>query len=133
MTREILDQAQTIAVVGLSTNPFKTAHRIPAAMQALGYTVIGVHPSADELLGRPAYRTLAEVPVPVDIVNVFRPSPEAAGIAREAVAIGAGALWLQKGIVSPEAARIADEAGMAYVEDRCIAVDAHRWGVRRSA
>ena len=133
MTREILEQASTIAVVGLSTSPFKAAHQIPAQMQALGYRVIGVHPTAQELLGEPAYRTLADIPVPVDLVNVFRPAPEAADIALAAAEIGAGSLWLQLGIRSAAAQRIAAGAGMAYVEDRCIAVDARMHGVRKTA
>lgn len=133
MTRELLERAQTIAVVGLSTSPFKDAHRIPAAMQSLGYRVIGVHPTARELLGEPAYRTLSDVPEPVDLVNVFRPADEAAGIALQAVEIGAWALWLQLGIRSPEAARIATGAGLSYVEDRCIAVDARMHGIRKTA
>lgn len=133
MTREILERAQTIAVVGLSTSPFKDAHRIPAAMQALGYRIIGVHPTAAELLGEPAYRSLSDIPEPVDMVNVFRPAAEAADIAVQAVEIGAWALWLQLGIRSAEAARIAKGAGLAYVEDRCIAVDARMHGVRKTA
>lgn len=133
MTRDILQRANTIAVVGLSTSPFKDAHRIPAAMQQMGYRVIGVHPTAEELLGERAYRLLEDVPEHIDIVNVFRPSAEAAGVAEQAAAIGADALWLQLGITSRQAARIAAAAGMAYVENRCIAVDARMYGVRRSA
>jgi predicted CoA-binding protein len=133
MTEQILQRSRTIAVVGLSTSPFKDAHRIPATMQQLGYRVIGVHPTAAELLGEPAYRRLADIDEHIDIVNVFRPADEAPGIAEQAVAVGADALWLQLGIRSAEAARIADAAGMDYVEDRCIAVDARMYGVRRSA
>ncbi len=133
MTRHILERAHTIAVVGLSTSPFKDAHRIPAAMRGLGYRVVGVPPSAGRLLGAPAYRSLLDIPDGVDIVNVFRPAREAPDIAAQAAAIGASALWLQQGIRSPEAARIARGAGMDYVEDRCIAVDAMMYGVRRTA
>lgn len=133
MTRELLERTTTIAVVGLSTSPFKDAHRIPAAMQALGYRVVGVHPTADELLGEPAFRVLADIPFPVDLVNVFRPAAEAADIALEAVQIGAGGLWLQSGIRSADARRIAQGAGMDYVEDRCIAVDARMHGIRKTA
>ena len=133
MTRDVLERASTIAVVGLSTSPFKDAHRIPAQMQQLGYRIIGVHPTAHELLGERAYRTLADIPAPVDMVNVFRPADEAADIALQAVEIGAWALWLQLGIRSAEARRIAEGAGMAYIEDRCIAVDARMHGVRKTA
>jgi predicted CoA-binding protein len=118
----ILRESRTIAVVGLSTNPAKAAHSVPAAMQAAGFRVIPVHPSAESILGERAYRTLADVPEPVDVVEVFRPSPEAPGVAREAVGIGAKALWLQQGIASPGARAIAEDGGLAYVEDECMAV-----------
>lgn len=124
--RQILERSRTIAVVGLSTAPFKTAHRIPARMQALGYRIIPVHPNADEILGERAYPRLADIGEPVDLVNVFRPSSEAAGVTAQAVAAGAGAVWLQLGIWSDEARRIAEDAGVDYVEDLCIAVEADR-------
>ncbi|MTD58778.1 CoA-binding protein [Amycolatopsis pithecellobii] len=117
-----LAAANTIAVVGLSRDPGKAAHSVPAVLQAHGFRIIPVHPVADELLGEKVYRSLSEIPEPIDLVDVFRPAPEAPGIAREAVAIGAKTLWLQQGIVSAEARRIATEAGLDYVEDRCTAV-----------
>ncbi|WP_167103515.1 CoA-binding protein [Amycolatopsis granulosa] len=119
---EILKAANTIAVVGLSRDPAKAAHSVPAAMQAAGFRIIPVHPSADELLGEKVYRSLADIPEPVDLVDVFRPAPEAPAVAEQAAAIGAKALWLQQGIVSPQARRIAEAAGMDYIENRCIAV-----------
>ncbi|HEY2056845.1 MAG TPA: CoA-binding protein [Amycolatopsis sp.] len=119
---EILASANTIAVVGLSRDPAKAAHGVPATLQAHGFRIIPVHPSATELLGEKVYRSLKDIPEPVDLVDVFRPSAEAAGIAADAVAIGAKALWLQQGIVSAEARRIAEDAGLEYVEDRCTAV-----------
>ncbi|UQS27548.1 CoA-binding protein [Amycolatopsis thermalba] len=122
LAEEVLKAAKTIAVVGLSRDPAKAAHSVPAAMQAAGFRVIPVHPSADELLGEKVYRTLADIPEPVDLVDVFRPSREAPGVAEQAVAIGAKTLWLQQGIVSAEARRIAEAGGLNYVEDRCIAV-----------
>ncbi|GHF02752.1 succinyl-CoA ligase subunit alpha [Amycolatopsis deserti] len=122
LAEEVLKAAKTIAVVGLSRDPAKAAHSVPAAMQAAGFRVIPVHPSADELLGEKVYRRLTDIPEPVDIVDVFRPSREAPGVAEQAVAIGAKTLWLQQGIVSPEARRIAEAGGLNYVEDRCIAV-----------
>lgn len=120
--REILETATTIAVVGASRDPEKAAGSVPAAMQAHGFRIIPVHPTATELLGEKVYRSLKDIPEPVDLVDVFRPSPEAPGIARDAVAIGAKALWLQQGIVSAEARRIAEEGGLEYVENRCTAV-----------
>ena len=119
---EILASANTIAVVGLSRDPAKAAHGVPATLQAHGFRIIPVHPSATELLGEKVYRSLKDIPEPVDLVDVFRPSAEAAGIAADAVAIGAKALWLQQGIISAEARRIAEDAGLEYVEDRCTAV-----------
>lgn len=117
-----LSSANTIAVVGLSRNPAKAAHAVPKSMQAAGFRIIPVHPSADELLGERVYRSLTDIPEPVDLVDVFRPAAEAPEIARQAVAIGAKSLWLQEGIVSAEARRIAMEAGLDYVEDECVAV-----------
>ncbi|MGH3438020.1 MAG: CoA-binding protein [Sciscionella sp.] len=122
LAEQVLAAADTIAVVGLSTHEHKEAHVIPAAMQAAGYRVIPVHPSAAEILGERAYRSLDDVTGSVDIVNVFRPAAEAPGIARQAVRIGANALWLQQGIVSEEARSIAELAGLDYVEDRCMGV-----------
>src|SRR3981081_734279 len=119
---EVLAAANTIAVVGLSRDPAKAAHAVPASLQAAGFRIIPVHPSATELLGEKVYRKLADIPEPGDLVDVFPPSPAAAGIARQSVAIGAKALWLQQGIVSAEARRIAEAAGLDYVENRCTAV-----------
>ena len=121
--REILEGQATIAVVGASRDPSKSAHSVPQQMQLHGWRIIPVNPFADELFGEKVYRTLAEIPEPVDMVDVFRPSDQAADVARQAAAIGARALWLQQGIVSPEARRIAEEAAMDYVEDRCMAVE----------
>ncbi|SFO95048.1 hypothetical protein SAMN05421810_101496 [Amycolatopsis arida] len=122
VAERVLREATTIAVVGLSQHPEKAAHSVPAALQAAGFRVVPVHPSAESVLGEKAYRSLVDVPGPVDVVEVFRPAAEAPEIARQAVRIGARALWLQQGIVSAEARRIAEEAGLDYVEDRCMAV-----------
>lgn len=119
---KILADAKTIAVVGLSRDPGKAAHAVPAQLQAHGFRIIPVHPSASELLGVKVYRSLADIPEPVDLVDVFRPAPEAPAIAEQAVAIGAKALWLQQGIVSDRARQIAEDAGLSYVENRCTAV-----------
>jgi predicted CoA-binding protein len=120
--REILETATTIAVVGASRSPEKAAGSVPLAMQAHGFRIIPVNPYADELFGERVHRSLADIPEHVDIVDVFRPAAEAASVARQAVAIGAGAVWLQQDIVSEEARRVAEEAGADYVEDFCIAV-----------
>ncbi|MDB5065445.1 MAG: CoA-binding protein [Chloroflexi bacterium] len=120
--REILETATTIAVVGASRDPGKAAGSVPLAMQAHGFRIIPVNPFADQLFGEPAHRRLSDIIEHVDIVDVFRPAGEAGAVAAEAVAIGAGAVWLQQDIVSEEARRIAEEAGVDYVEDFCIAV-----------
>lgn len=122
-TKEILEYAQTVAVVGASRDPMKSAGSVPLALQRHGFDVIPINPSADVLFGEHVYRSLAEVPRKVDVVEVFRPASEAPAIARQAVAIGARALWLQLGIRSPEARSIAVAAGLDYVEDRCMAVE----------
>jgi len=128
--RELLENVRTIAVVGCSTQPHKAAHRIPAILQAAGYRVIPEHRTASQILREPAYPTLADIGQPVDLVNVFRPSAECAGVARQAVDVGAPALWLQLGISSPEARRIAEGAGMDYVENDCTGARVQAWGVR---
>lgn len=130
LTRRLLSDARTIAVVGLSADPAKSAHSVPAAMAAYGWRVIPVNPHAETILGERVYRRLADIDEPIDLVNVFRPAAEAPDVARQAVAVGAKALWLQLGIVSAPARRIATEAGLAYVEDRCIAVERARHAVR---
>jgi predicted CoA-binding protein len=130
LTRQILTEFSTITVVGLSKDPVKSAHSVPAAMQAYGWRVIPVNPYADQVLGVQAYATLADVGEPVTFVNVFRPSQQAADVARQAVAVGAQALWLQLGIASAEARDIAESNGLLYVEDRCIAVERARHALR---
>jgi predicted CoA-binding protein len=129
--QQILADAAVIAVVGASRDPGKPAHTVPALMQRYGWRIIPVNPYADELFGEKVYRSLAEIPDPVDLVDVFRPSADAAQVVREAVAIGAPAVWLQLGITSPEARRIAEAAGVEYVEDRCLAVERAAAGLTR--
>jgi hypothetical protein len=119
---QILQRARTIAVVGASRDPRKAGGSVPYGLQQRGFRIIPINPYADELFGERVYRSLAEVPVPVDVVDVFRPAADAPEIARQAVAIGAGALWLQLDIRSDEARRIAEAAGLDFVEDRCTAV-----------
>ncbi|MEO6867591.1 MAG: CoA-binding protein [Gaiellales bacterium] len=127
---ELLQNATTIAVVGFSSDPSKPSHTAPMELVNRGWTVIPVHPKAAEVAGLTAYPSLADIPVKVDLVDVFRPSAEAAGIARQAVEIGAGALWLQQGITSSEAREIASEAGMAFIEDECAGATAARQSLR---
>jgi predicted CoA-binding protein len=130
-SRDILDTATTIAVVGASTDPAKAAFAIPRTLLGLGFRVIPVHPTARSIHGRRAYPRLADIPGPVDVVDVFRPVEEASDIARQAVAIGAKAVWLQLGLRSPEARHIAETAGLRYVDDLCVATRAVGLGIRK--
>ena len=133
IVERILTGYGTITVVGASAAPHKAAHTVPAHMQRLGWRIVPVNPHADEILGEQVYRTLAQVPEQVGLVDVFRPSWQAADIARQAVAAGATALWLQLGISSPQARSIAADAGLLYVEDRCVAIEQRRLGLRAPA
>jgi predicted CoA-binding protein len=126
----ILTTYDTITVVGASGAPAKAAHYVPAHMQQHGWRIIPVNPHADAILGEPVYRTLREVPGQIGLVNLFRPSGQTPEFARQAVAAGATALWLQLGIASPEARAIAEEAGLLYVEDRCLIIERRRLQLR---
>lgn len=129
--REILAASATIAVVGASQDESKPSHYVPLQMRRYGWRIIPVNPWADEVWGERCYPKLADVPEPVDLVNVFRPAPMTPDITREAAAVGAHAVWLQLGIVSAESRRIAEEAGLDYVEDLCIMVQRSVDGVTR--
>jgi uncharacterized protein len=129
VVERILTTYDTITVVGASADPAKAAHGVPAFMQRHGWQVVPVNLRGGSILGERAYRTLAEVPGQVGLVDVFRPSDQAADIARQAVAAGATALWLQLGIASAEARQIAAAAGLLYVEDRCLVIEQRRLGL----
>jgi uncharacterized protein len=126
VVERILTTYDTITVVGASAYPAKPAHGVPALMQRHGWRIIPVNPRGGRIFGEQAYPTLAEVPEPVGFVDVFRPSHETPDVARQAVAAGATALWLQLGIASAQARVIAEEAGLLYVENRCMAVERGR-------
>ena len=128
---EVLARAKTIAVVGASRDPRKAGGSVPEGLQRRGFRIIPINPFADVLFGERVYRTLAEVPENVDLVDVFRPAADAPEIARQAVAIGAKALWLQEDIRSEEARHIAEEAGLDYVEDECTAVVASLYRIKK--
>ncbi len=120
---EILGSARTIAMVGASPNPERPAYGVMRYLLEAGYRVIPVRPlDCDDVLGVPCVATLADIDEPIDLVDVFRNVDACPGHAREAVEVGAGALWLQLGLVSPESRRIATDAGLDYVEDACTAV-----------
>jgi predicted CoA-binding protein len=128
---EILEQATTIAVVGASRDPNKAGGSVPAGLQQRGFRIIPINPFADQLFGERVYRSLSEVPLKIDLVDVFRPAADAPEIARQAVAVGAKALWLQLDIRSEEARRIAEVAGMDYIEDECTAVVSSLYRIRK--
>ena len=128
---EVLASAKTIAVVGASRDPRKPGGSVPEGLQRRGFRIIPINPFADELFGERVYRSLADVPEKVDIVDVFRPADDAPEIARQAVAIGAKALWLQQDIRSEEARRIAQTGGLDYVEDECTAVVASLYQIKK--
>ena len=120
---EILRDARTIALVGASPRPNRPSHGVMRYLLEHGYRVIPVRPrDCDDVLGIPCVASLSEVDEPIDLVDVFRRPEFCADVARDAAAAGAGAVWLQLGIVSPEARRIAVEAGLDYVEDACTAI-----------
>ncbi|UVS77031.1 hypothetical protein Actkin_00733 [Actinokineospora sp. UTMC 2448] len=112
-------------MVGLSADPRRPSHGVARYLVSAGLTVYPVNPGITSWEGLPAYATLADVPGPIDIVDVFRRPEHAPEVARDAVAVGAGALWLQLGVISEEAASIAAEGGLDVVMDRCLAVE-HR-------
>ena len=116
----IYAETKTIAVVGASADETKAAHQIPRYLQSQGYRIIPVNPRGGEILGEPVFRSLADIDVPVDVVDVFRPAQEAPAIARQAIAIGAKVLWLQIGIESEEARQLAEAAGLTVIMNRCM-------------
>ena len=120
---EILASARTIALVGASPNPERPAHGVMRYLLRAGYRVIPVRPlDCDDVLGVPCVASLADIEEPIDLVDVFRNVDACPGHAHEAVEVGAGALWLQLGLLSPESRRIATDGGLDYVEDSCTAV-----------
>ncbi|TCZ79505.1 CoA-binding protein [Paenibacillus albiflavus] len=121
--KEILASAGNIAVVGLSDNPERTSHMVAKAMQERGYRIIPVNPGKKQILGETCYKSLLDIPEPVDIVNVFRRAEEVIPCAEQAVQIKAKVFWLQLGIVNEQAAQIASEGGVTVIMDRCIKVE----------
>jgi len=122
---KILRTYDTITVVGASNDPAKPANYVPDHMRDHGWKIVPINPRGGTVLGETAYPSLAEAPKP-ELVDVFRPSEQTPDIARQAVAAGATALWLQLHIASDEARRIAEDAGLLYVENRCLIVEQRR-------
>jgi predicted CoA-binding protein len=122
--KRLLEESRNVAVVGLSDKPYRTSHAIARALQRFGYKIFPVNPNLTEpVLGEEPYATVEEIPERVDIVDVFRRSEKVPPVARDAVAAGAKALWLQSGVINEEAANHAAEHGLTVVMDRCIKVD----------
>ena len=125
--RSILHRAQTVAIVGLSPNELRASHFVGYYLRRHGYKVIPVNPREESILGQRSYASLSEIPERVDVVDVFRAPDAVPAIAEEAVAAGAGALWLQYGVISPEGAEIAERGGLDVVMDRCMKVEHARY------
>jgi predicted CoA-binding protein len=117
--KQILDECQTIAVVGLSSNPGRASNGVARYMREQGYRVIPVNPNEKLIFGEKAYPSLADVPGKIDLVDIFRRSEEAGAVVDEAIKVGAKAVWLQEGVIDRAAARRAQEAGLLVVMDRC--------------
>jgi predicted CoA-binding protein len=128
--QRVLLTAKTIAVVGLSGNALRASYFVGFYLQRHGYRVIPVNPRESEILGEKSFASLRDVPVAIDIVDVFRAPTALPGIATEAVAIGAKCLWCQFTVINEEGARIAEEGGLSVVMDRCIKVEHARYAGR---
>lgn len=124
--QRLLQNVETIAVVGLSSSPARAGYYVPAYLQRQGYRIIPVNPHLDEALGEEAYPDLSSLPDPVDLVLIFRRPEKTPPIVEEAIEIGAGAVWMQLGIVNEEAERLAREAGLNFVMDACMMVEHRR-------
>ena len=125
--QRVIHGARTIAVVGLSKNELRASYFVGYYLKRHGYRVIPVNPREPEILGEPSFKSLADIPVPIDIVNVFRAPDALPGIAREAIAIGAKSLWCQFTVINEEGGRIGEEGGLSVVMDRCIKVEHARY------
>jgi uncharacterized protein len=123
----ILREAKTIAVVGLSPDPSRPSHGVARYLQAQGYRIAPVNPAEQTLLGETSYASLSDIPFPVDVVDVFRRSEFVPAIAEEAVKIGAKALWLQFGVISPAGEATAERGGLRVVVDRCLKIEHARY------
>ena len=128
--QRVLLDAKTVAIVGLSGNPLRASNFVGFYLQRHGYHIIPVNPRETEILGERSFASLRDIPVPVDIVDVFRAPAALPGIARDAVAIGAKCLWCQFNVINEEGARIAEEGGLTVIMDRCLKVEHARYAGR---
>jgi uncharacterized protein len=120
--RSLLGEAKVVAVVGISSKPWRPSHEVASYLQQHGYRIVPVNPNEQEVLGEPVYVSLLDIPkeIHIDVVDVFRRAEHTPEVARDAVAIGARVLWLQEGIVSDEAAQIAADGGLEVIMGVCI-------------
>jgi len=125
--QRVLHSARTIAIVGLSPKELRASYFVGYYLKRHGYQIIPVNPRETEILGEKSYPSLLDIPVPVDIVDVFRAPDALPSIARDAVQIGAGALWAQFGVINAEGARIAEDGGVTVIMDRCLKVEHARY------
>ena len=125
--KRILDECRTIAVVGLSSDAWRPSHGVAAYMQRAGHRVIPVNPNETEVLGEKAYSSLFDVPLKVDLVDVFRRPEEAGTAVDQAIAVGVKAVWMQEGVIDNEAAQRAVDAGLMVVMDRCWLKEHAKW------
>jgi uncharacterized protein len=128
--QHVLHTASTVAVVGLSSNELRASNFVGYYLRRHGYHVVPVNPRETEILGERCYPSLLDIPVPVDVVNVFRAPHALPGIARDAVAIHAGTLWCQFGVINEEGAQIAEDGGVTVIMDRCLKVEHARYAGR---
>jgi uncharacterized protein len=122
---DLLRESKTIAVVGLSANPLRPSHEVASYLQRAGYQIFPVNPNESEVLGQKSYARLEDIPVPIDIVDVFRRPENVPAVADSAIAIRAKCLWLQQGIIHAQAVAKAQAAGLLVIEDACLFVE-HR-------
>ena len=127
VVQRVLRETRTIAIVGLSTDPQRASWFVGSYLKSAGYTVIPVNPKAKDILGEKCYPDLASIPVPVDLVDVFRPAAECLAVAQQAVAIKAKALWLQLRLINLEAAEYAAKNGLTVILDRCVKMEHGRY------
>jgi hypothetical protein len=125
--QRVLHNAKTIAIVGLSPNELRASYFVGYYLKRHGYEVIPVNPREKEILGEKSYKSLLDVPAPIDVVNVFRAPDALPAIAEDAVKIRAGSLWCQFGVINEEGARIAEEGGVSVIMDRCLKVEHARY------
>ena len=126
--KQILAECRTIAVVGLSSNPYRASNGVASFMQKKGYQIIPVNPNETEVLGVAAFAKLSDVTEKVELVDIFRRSDEAGTAVDEAIAIGAKAVWLQEGVIDEAAAKRAEDAGLLVVMNRCWLKDFMKYG-----